>query len=243
MKYRFGWRPDLPDARDKLYRARVMRLPARVDLRAGCSAIEDQATLSSCVGNALAGAIEFNDNTPDGKYSDRSRLFIYWNARDLIRATHEDAGCYIRDGIKSLAKHGVCDEAAWPYKASRVLDKPPRAAYTHAKKSVIKSYERIVDLAGIKSALARGFPVTFGFSVYDSFVSEYVAKTGLMPMPSSDERMQGGHAVLAVGYDDANKRLIVRNSWGTVWGDKGYCYMPYAYITPSLSDDFWVVYR
>jgi C1A family cysteine protease len=97
-------------------------------------------------------------------------------------------------------------------------------------------------LPQLKGCLASGSPVVFGFSVYESFESAAVAKTGTMPMPKPSEKQLGGHAVLAVGYDDAQERVIIRNSWGTGWGKKGCFTMPYAYITDdNLCDDFWTI--
>ena len=94
----------------------------------------------------------------------------------------------------------------------------------------------------IKGCLAHGYPFVFGFPVYESFESQEVAKTGVVPMPGSSEQMLGGHAVLAVGYDDATQRFLVRNSWGDGWGMGGYFTMPYAYLMDrGLSSDFWAI--
>jgi C1A family cysteine protease len=155
-----------------------------------------------------------------------------------------DSGAMIRDGMKSVAKVGVCAEDTWAYDISKFTEKPPTKAYTEAKKHQALLYKRIIPtLHQLQGALAAGYPVVFGFSVYESFMSADVAKTGEVPLPPRNEQMIGGHAVVAVGYDDKIQRFIVRNSWGKSWGKKGYCTMPYGYLTdPQLARDFWSIY-
>jgi C1A family cysteine protease len=243
----YGWRPDIPDYRDHLYGAvhRIARkLPPKVDLRSYCSPIEDQGTLGSCTGNALAGALEYLErkNPQPKPFVDLSRLFIYYNERVLENSVATDSGAAIRDGIKTLAKQGVCSEKSWPYVISKFAVKPKASCYKEALDHQITEYQRLSTLDEMRDCLARGFPFVFGFSVYESFETQKVAKTGIMPMPSKGERMVGGHAVCGVGYDDAKKTLIVRNSWGKNWGMEGYFAMPYQYLTNSnLSDDFWTI--
>ena len=150
----------------------------------------------------------------------------------------------IRDGIKTLAKQGVCSEKSWPYKISKFAEKPAVACYKEASEHQITSYYRIPTLDGMRACLAEGFPFVFGFTVYESFESQQVAKTGTVNMPKKSEKALGGHAVMAVGYNDSKKRFIVRNSWGEDWGMKGYFTMPYAYVAnKDLSDDFWTIRR
>ena len=112
-----------------------------------------------------------------------------------------------------------------------------------AKKFRAVSYQRVDrTLSQMKGCLADGFPFVFGFTVYDSFESAQVARTGALQMPKPREGVVGGHAVLAVGYDDKSERFTVRNSWGTSWGKRGYFTMPYSYLlTDNLSDDFWTI--
>lgn len=244
---RFGWVPDLPDARDHLYAAPLATLgvlPASVDLRSKFPPPYDQGQLGSCTANAIAGAIQFERRkqmaSPDFI---PSRLFIYYNERVIEGTVGTDAGAQIRDGIKSVAKQGVCPEPTWPYVISKFTTKPPAAAYKEALKYTVTSYSRVTrTLNQMKGCLASGFPFVFGFTVYESFESSAVAKSGNVPMPKPGEATVGGHAVLAVGYNDAQQRFLVRNSWGTGWGQKGYFTMPYAYLTDgNLSDDFWTV--
>jgi C1A family cysteine protease len=244
---RFGWVPDLPDARDHLYSAPIMRigpLPANVDLRAQCPAVYDQGQLGSCTANAIGGAVEFDRLKQ--KLADwvPSRLFIYYNERVIEHSVPNDAGAQIRDGIKVVAKLGACDEQLWSYDISKFADKPPAAAFTAAAKCTASSYARVArSLNQMKGCLASGFPFVFGFTVYDAFEGDEVAKTGVLNMPDlSKEKVVGGHAVLAVGYDEPSQRFIVRNSWGPNWGQKGYFTIPYAYLLDdNLSDDFWTV--
>ncbi|PYO01888.1 MAG: peptidase [Candidatus Rokuibacteriota bacterium] len=246
-KIGLGWIPDLPDQRDVLYTAvREVRaaLPAKTDLRAACSPVENQGQLGSCTGNALAGALEFLEVKDRKPFVNLSRLFIYYNERVIEHSVKSDAGAMIRDGIKTLAKQGVCSEKKWPYVVSRFSVKPSPACFTEAADHQITSYQRILSLNEMKSCLADGFPFVFGFTVYESFESEAVAKTGVLNMPQKGERVVGGHAVLAVGYDDSTRRFFVRNSWGSGWGMKGYFTMPYDYVTnQNLADDMWTVRR
>ena len=245
--HRYGWIPDIPDQRDYLYRAihpLPPSLPAAVDLREHCSAVEDQGRLGSCTANALVGVLEFLERKDETTFRDLSRLFIYYNERVLEQTVRVDSGAMLRDGIKTLAKQGVCTEKKWPYVISKFDQRPPAACYREAEEYQITSYERIITLDEMLACLAEGFPFVFGFSVYESFESSEVARTGKVPMPQPEERVLGGHAVMAVGYDDAGKNFIVRNSWGTGWGIKGYFTMPFAYLADrGLSDDFWTIRR
>src|SRR5579883_525044 len=218
-----GWIPDLPDARDHLYAAApatLASLPSQVDMRPQCPGVYDQGQLGSCTGNAIAGAIEFDQMrqhlgapcpfTP-------SRLFIYYNERVMEHTVNSDAGAQIRDGIKSVAKQGACrEDPTWPYDINKFRDKPPQAAYTEGLENQLVRYQRLAHIVNqMKGCLAAGYPFVFGFTVYESFESEEVAKTGVVQMPGSSEQVVGGHAVMAVGYEDASQRFIVRNSWGT----------------------------
>jgi C1A family cysteine protease len=243
----YGWVPDVPDQRDYLLSA-VLRvpakLPAKVDLRPLCPKVEDQGSLGSCTANALAGAIEFLEMKDKVPFQDFSRLFIYYNERALEHTINSDSGAMIRDGIKTMAKQGVCSEKSWPYVVSKFKAKPGPACYKEALDHQIISYYRVLTLDQMRTCLAEGFPFVFGFTVYESFESQAVAKTGTVNMPKPKEQVLGGHAVLGVGYDDAKQRFIVRNSWGDTWGQKGYFTMPYKYLSDrNLSDDFWTIRR
>ena len=244
---RYGWIPDLPDHRDYLYAApmEVLRkLPAKVDLRPRCPKVYDQGQLGSCTANAIAGAIEFDLMKQKAKkVFTPSRLFIYYNERVIEGTVDSDSGAMIRDGVKSVSKQGDCPEPEWPYAIEKFRDKPSRKCYRDAVKHKAVSYQRLIPAANqLKGCLASGYPFVFGIAVYESFESARVARTGVAPMPGPNEREIGGHAILAVGYDDQQQRFIVRNSWGARWGMKGYFTLPYAYATnPNLADDFWTI--
>jgi C1A family cysteine protease len=149
----------------------------------------------------------------------------------------------IRDGIKSVAKRGVCKEDTWPYDIAKFREKPGPQCYDEARKYRAVQYQRIIrNLNQMKGCLASGYPFVFGFAVYESFLSAEVARTGIVPMPQPTEEFAGGHCVTAVGFQDDKQCFIVRNSWGTGWGMQGYCLMPYAYLMQSqLSADFWTI--
>jgi C1A family cysteine protease len=155
----------------------------------------------------------------------------------------EDAGAMIRDGIKSVHSLGAPPETIWPYSVGRFTEKPPKSTYKEAKLHQALSYMRVKQTESqIKSCLASGLPFVIGFSVYDAFESDEVAKTGNVNMPASNEALLGGHAVLCIGYDDATQRFLLRNSWGSDWGNHGNFTLPYEYLlNPDLSDDFWAI--
>jgi C1A family cysteine protease len=243
----YGWNRDLPDGRDFMYGAPaevVRQLPESVDLRPGCPPVYDQGQLGSCTANAIGGALEFaqikekkaNPFTP-------SRLFIYYNERVIEHTVDSDSGAQIRDGVKSVHKLGAPPETEWPYDINQFATKPPEQAFTDAKNYQAILYQRVTPTLGqLKGCLASGYPFVFGFTVYESFESQEMANTGHLGMPQTGEKQLGGHAVLAVGYEDSSQTFIVRNSWGADWGIKGYFTMPYPYLLQdTLASDFWTI--
>jgi C1A family cysteine protease len=222
----------------------LVALPKKVNLTSKMPPVYDQGQLGSCTANAIGAAFEYEQLKQKQKDFMPSRLFIYYNERAIEGTVDSDSGAMIRDGIKSVAKLGVCPEDTWPYDIAHFTEKPPKKAYTEATKHQVLVYRRVIaNLHQMQGCLASGYPFVFGFTVYESFMTPEVAATGEVPLPPRSEQVLGGHAVLAVGYDDATQRFIVRNSWGKGWGNKGYCTMPYGYLTdPSLARDFWAVY-
>jgi C1A family cysteine protease len=242
----YGWIPDLPDVRDHTFAlAKPVALPPKVDLRPKCPPVIDQGHLGSCTANALANAHLFEQMRQKlGSAFLPSRLFIYYNERVIESTVGSDSGASLRDGMKTVNKQGVCPETMWQYKVRKFAAKPDASCYRNALTHQVMEYQRISRTVDqFKSCLAAGYPFVFGFSVYESFESPDVARTGMVPMPKPGEGQLGGHAVLAVGYDDSLQHFIVMNSWGPKWGIKGFFMLPYAYLTETgLSNDFWTIH-
>ncbi|HLX44294.1 MAG TPA: C1 family peptidase [Bryobacteraceae bacterium] len=243
---RYGWIPDVPDIRDQMYQAprRSGGLPKSVDLRGACPAVYDQGGLGSCTANAIGAAVEFDERKQKSPQPyTPSRLFIYYNERALEGTISADSGAMIRDGIKAVAAQGTCPESMWPYVEAKFADAPPAPCYKFGKTHPAVQYSRLPqDLGQMKACLGAGYPFVFGFSVYESFESDQVAHSGVVPMPEGGETSLGGHAVMAVGYDDASSRFLARNSWGAGWGMGGYFTIPYAYLAHAdLAADFWTI--
>ncbi len=258
----YGWKPSIPDHRDLKFERKISPkdvLPM-IDLRPDCPMVVDQGPAGSCVGNGVAGAFQYEEMrqgrkiyVPDGaKHHDPSlyafapsRLFIYLQARKMEGTADSDSGAEIRDAIKAIATLGVCSSKSWPYHIRNLTVDPPPECYVEARtRGVALAYRSIknTSLEDMLACLSERTPIIFGFTVFDSFESDAVAQSGYVPMPKKSESILGGHCVVAVGYDTHKRIFIVRNSWGNDWGDKGYCYMPFKYLTdPNLSDDFWAI--
>ena len=243
---RYGWRADSPDMRDYLLAVEpVKTLPRSVSLRSQMPPVYDQGQLGSCTANSIGSILEFNElKQAETDGGTPSRLFIYYNERAMEGTVSQDSGAEIRDGIKSVAQLGAPPETDWPYMITKFARKPPARAYKDALKHQAIRYARVPHTEmGIQTVLAGGYPISFGFTVYESFESD-VGPDGIVPMPEPSEQVVGGHAVVAIGYKQIRRQLYFecRNSWGPDWGDDGYFWLPASYIaSSSLASDFWVI--
>ncbi len=219
-------------------------LPKFVDLRPHLTEVEDQGDLGSCTANALAGAVEYLEKRLNDNPERVSRLFLYWNERDFEQAADKDAGAALSDGIKSLKEDGICSEDVWPYDVDNVFDQPHDEAYDAASDHTIDEAHRVkIELHDLRHCLAEGYPFVFGLQIYSPF--EDVGDDGRVALPDPNEHDAcGGHAMLCVGYSDADEVFVVRNSWGPEWGDEGYCYVPYEYLSNAqMAHDAWTLRR
>lgn len=218
-------------------------LPASVDLRTTgkVSPVYDQGQLGACTAFAMGkGLRETLTNLNGGTAKPVSALYLYYKERERMGTINEDSGAMMTDGMEVLKANGDCLDATMPYDISKFKVKPSAAADTEAANLKIDGFTLLNGLDQLKAQLAEGKPAVFGYVVYKSFMSPVVASTGKMPMPKPNEQVLGGHAVMIVGYDDAQKVLIIKNSWGSKWGDKGYFYMPYDYVTADRVDEIFV---
>lgn len=270
-KMNFGWLPDIPDLRDYnekstsiksmlksvgIAKASKVSMPASVDLRRWCSEVEDQESIGSCTANAGVGLIEFFERKAFGKHLDASRLFLYKVTRNLLGWTG-DTGAFLRDTMKAMVLFGVPPEDRWPYIIDDFEKEPTAFCYAFAQNFQAIEYYRL-DPPGvsrhdlilrIKANLSAGLPSMFGFTVFSSISQAW--NDGRIPFPAYGESRQGGHAVVAVGYDDdleiengndgsvTTGAFLIRNSWGTDWGDEGYGWLPYKFVNQWMAVDWW----
>jgi C1A family cysteine protease len=272
-----GWLPDLPDIRDRTVKTAELvaplakklaatgkrkgssqaDVPASADLRAFFPPVEDQGELGSCTANAAAGLVEYLQMRTHGSYLDLSRLFLYKATRSYLGLSG-DTGAYLRSTMGALRLFGAPPERFWPYDPTRFEDEPPAFMYAFAENYKALEYFRLDPsglspaevLASIKRHIASGLPSMFGFTVYENIQQSV---NGDVAFPTAKERVLGGHAVCAVGYDDeavirhpvsgeeTTGALVFRNSWGSSWGTGGYGRLPYAYVESGLAEDFWVL--
>jgi len=238
----------------------VETLPSSKDLRAWCSPIENQESIGSCTSHAAVGVVEYYERKAFGKHIDASRLFIYKTTRNMLKWTG-DTGAFLRTTMGALVLFGVPPEEYWPYMIADFDKEPPAFCYAFAQNYQAIQYVRLdppgtpedVLLNHIKKYLAAGLPSMFGFTVYSSI---YQADAdGKIPYPCPGETILGGHAVMTVGYDDSKTikntncetettgALLIRNSWGTEWGDEGYGWLPYDYVLRGLAIDWWILLK
>lgn len=245
LKRAYGWKRDLPDQRDAIFKSFILPkdlLPS-VDLRYGLGQVYNQGPLGSCTANAIASAFQYALKREKKPEFDPSRLFLYYNERAMEGNIESDSGATIRDGIKSINTTGICSEQCFPYNVAMFKAQPGQTCYSEAAVHKVSQYARIEqNLVALKSCLAEEIPIVFGFTVYEQFESDEAAQTGIVKMPGFYQSMLGGHATLIAGYDDSTRLFTVRNSWGEEWGDNGNFYMPYEYVTnPNLASDFWAI--
>jgi C1A family cysteine protease len=244
MAHHFGWKPDLPDYRDHKLAAFEpinVAVPAMVDLRSGDSPIRDQGQLGSCTAFTGEGSFHYLNNKQGLPDMLGSPLFLYYVERVDQGTVPHDSGATIREICKALAKYGIAPESDWPYDISKFTQQPPQKSYADALQHKVVQYLSVAQqLDQMKSCLASGYPIMIGFTVYENFETPPTSTTGMVQMPQGG--VLGGHANLLVGYDDHRQVFISRNSWGTQFGDRGYVYFPYGYLTnPDLARDFWTL--
>ncbi len=230
--------------------------PGSADLRQWFSPIENQLDLGSCTANAGAGVVEYFERRAFNRYLDASRLFLYKTTRNFMHQTG-DTGAYLRTTMGALALFGVPPEEYWPYNIGSFDQEPPAFCYSFASNYKAIQYFRLDPpgsatedaLKSIKKQLAAGIPSMFGFTVYNSI--SQANNSGRIPFPADGDGVIGGHAIVAVGFDDALKiknepngpettgALLIRNSWGTTWGESGYGWLPYECVRSGIAQDFW----
>jgi C1A family cysteine protease len=266
---RFGWLPDPPDHRDfqshhdtvqkavltmsegaNAIKSAVPSIPPAVDLRqTGDEApIFDQGNIGSCTAHAVVGLAEYMQHALYKEYLAGSRMFLYKATRSFLGWTG-DTGAFVRSTIKSLRLFGMCPEDYWPYVEAQFDAEPTAFCYAFGANYKAIAYYRLDGLDALKMSLAQGLPFAFGFSCFESLRNPDVQTTGVVPFPRATEKQIGGHAIMAVGYDDGKDvglggekgALLFRNSWGCGWGDKGYGWLPYKYVEVGLATDFWAL--
>ncbi|MFD2521353.1 C1 family peptidase [Emticicia soli] len=241
--YRAGAIP--ADVKKKKAGTKYDKLPSKVDLRDHLTEVEMQVG-NSCVANAFAGAYEYLAKRTLGEASDVSRLYIYYNARYLDDSQDQDCGSIMYNAIEGLKEYGACSEELWPNDKTMILYEPDQSAYDHGSNFKIVDAEYIeLDLDLWRNTLAEGYPIAFCLNTFQSF-DEANKNKGRVPMPRKSDNVRethGWHAMLCVGYSDPDKMFIVRNSWGSGWGDKGYCYIPYDYVIHNQynGNDSWII--
>ena len=245
--HRYGWKPSLPDLRDHLADSSELNILDEVDPRADLPPVFDQGQLGSCTANAVAAAVEYDAKLNGSDPGTLSRLWIYYYERKLEGAPlDQDTGAFGRDGFKVCNKLGVPLEADWPYDIAKFAVEPPASLDDEALQHRISNY-RVVprNVDSMKAVLSNRQTIAFGFTVYASFESQEVASTGIVPLPTRNEKVLGGHEVLLVGYlKDQPNYGLVRNSWGSGWALGGYFLMPWAYLLDAhLSSDFRTIRR
>lgn len=238
-----------------------LELPDFVDLSFWCSPVADQGSIDACTAHAGVALVEYFAKKAFGQYTDVSRLFLYKTARNLMHR-QGDSGASVRETMKAMVLFGIPPEEHWPYDETKYDEEPTTFCYSFAGNYKPLKYFRLdyadisLDalLIQIKAVLAAGFPCMFGFTIYTSIHEESNLEKGHIPIPSKVDKLEGGHAVVAIGYDDSRmienadgKRsrgaILVRNSWGPAWGQDGYGWLPYDYVLSGLTADWWSLFQ
>lgn len=273
LNFKLGWIPDFPDFRDyttnvpamrsmtsKLEKVKQQSLPQSVDFRQWCSPVENQGGIGSCTAHAVAAAVEYFENKTAGKFINASRLFLYKTTRNLMHLKG-DTGATLRSSLGALVLFGMPPEEYWPYMEKDFDVEPDPFNYAFGQSYRCINYFRHDPsdlptkkiLESIKKYLAAGIPSVFGFTVYNEI--RQAAETGQVPYPGPGEKLMGGHALIAVGYDDrmeiSNKvtgvtttgALLFQNSWGKEWGENGFGWLPYEYVLRGLACDWWSILK
>lgn len=248
-KFYYGWTPSKPDHRDLMFTRKRLNLAPSVDLvpaekKLPFDPTTDQGELGSCGPNSAAANIGFDLLTQNVINPPQpSRLFIYYVTRGLMKTVNSDSGVDNRTMLQALAKFGWCDESLWPYNISQYRIQPNAAAISQAAGRCIDKYMNVPqNIDSMRTCIANGNPILYGFTVYESFESDATTATGIVTIPTRMEQVLGGHDVLLVGYDDATQMFKFQNHYGPDWGAGGYGFMPYAYaLNPKLASDFWTV--
>lgn len=253
----YGWRPQKPDHRDHFFHLeeRILQahqLPIKYDLWPHVPPIWDQGRLGSCTAHGSLRAFLTEALRQGEKVPMLSRLMQYFDTRSIEGTTDYDAGGEVRDAIRVLAQFGCAPETDWPYNIEDFAVKPPPTAYTDAAQHMAVKYQSITvggPGAPIRTALASGLAVAFGFSVPQSFQDgSWDPATQVLPLPGLREQFVGGHCVAITGYDFSRLEhpepyFVVDNSWGSGWGFEGRFRMAADWFSPDLglATDLWCI--
>lgn len=223
---------------------KLCKTPSTITHGPKMSPVKNQGRLGSCVGFAVTAMKEWQERieheyeVSKGKKDHRrtniydlSESWVYWNSKKIDPWPGQE-GTSIRFAMKVLQKLGVPSEEGWPY-SDKAKGKPKSWAHLIARWARIGAYWRVKNLSELRYALLTG-PVVIGIPCFEEIF--YAGDTGFIPYPANPNKIYGGHAVCAVGYQDSKKRIIFKNSWGRAWGNSGYGLLPYTYINDFLWD-------